>query len=448
MSLKANLQSVNIARGRAARHTDKATTHDKAHSRAARDTESDYESDETTAMDEYEIPALTGQRSLNCAVQRCSAGTSQQWWYTEARQMDPRRICCRCISKWPDLRLHFSLYDVTHEYGALPARKAASRLQAVVRRFTCMRMRCAAATKAQARLRCFSASTTYSKRRAASAALQAVLRRAVVRSWQRRAQVAAKSIQCAWRCMKAHRERTHAAQRIQALQRGRSMRARWLLQQRLQDIAQRLACIHAAMRIQRAWHLARQRHTHMQAACCIQAVQRGRSTRAWLRRARRLEATRHTAAADLQAAVRRHLSVPVLKIGARVRLTAKALDVDEGYDWSSDALTIDTFGTVVRSDTACALVESDDMRRPNVEYWCSDLQPIMDGEPTSACACERARHAQRHAAAERIQAVRRGWIIRQQRATAMPQHCLDASDAQQHRLLHTSAPAFIFRIFR
>ena len=115
-----------------------------------------------------------------------------------------------------------------------------------------------------------------------------------------------------------------------------------------------------------------------------------------------------------------------------------------------DALTIDTFGTVVRSDdgTAGALVESDDMRRPSVEYWCSDLQPIMDGEPTSACACERARHAQRHAAAERIQAVRRGWIIRQQRATAMPQHCLDASDAQQDGLSHTGAPAFIFRIFR
>ena len=132
----------------------------------------------------------------------------------------------------------------------------------------------------------------------------------------------------------------------------------------------------------------------------------------------------------LQAALRRQLATPTIKLGARVRLTADALDEPIDYDWSRDALPPDTYGAIVSFSFSSytkrryALVESDDARCPNTEYWLADLEPIIDGDPMSARAHEHARHARRHAAAARIQTLQRGRVVRQQ---------------------HCSAPAFIFK---
>jgi hypothetical protein len=132
----------------------------------------------------------------------------------------------------------------------------------------------------------------------------------------------------------------------------------------------------------------------------------------------------------LQATLRRQLATPTIKLGARVRLTADALDEPTDYDWSRDALPPDTYGTIVRVGVLTqafrqyALVESDDARCPNSEYWLTDLKPIIDGDPMSARAHEHTRHARRHAAAARVQALQRGRVVRRQ---------------------HYSAPAFIFK---
>ena len=177
---------------------------------------------------EYEIPELDGQRGLTCAVLLCRAGACSRWWHTANARTDPRRVCERCVTAHPDLRIQFNEPIGTAKPAAMPARKAATRLQAAIRKFVRARKRAAAAEQAQAQVRRLTAKTMHDERRAAITELQVGLRGAMARSRHQQARAAAMCIQRAWRHTKAQRTRAHAARRIQALQRGRSTRARLL----------------------------------------------------------------------------------------------------------------------------------------------------------------------------------------------------------------------------
>ena len=99
----------------------------------------------------------------------------------------------------------------------------------------------------------------------------------------------------------------------------------------------------------------------------------------------------------LQAALRRFLSAPRLRIGARVRLAAGAAahgSCQVAYaQRGANTLTYDTYGTAIGLGyQRPAIVKPDDPACAHVElrYDRSDLEPIVDGEPMMAQAFERA----------------------------------------------------------
>ena len=158
--------------------------------------------------------------------------------------------------------------------------------------------------------------------------------------------------------------RWQAASVIQAAERARVARE----QERVRHAQERLQRVWAAACIRRAWRLIKARRAclharrALHAARCIQRLWRGAKAR--LARMQR-------ALPVLQATLRRQLATPTIKLGARVRLTADALDEPTDYDWSRDALPPDTYGTIVSVGASYsrryALVESDDAR-------CSDTE--------------------------------------------------------------------------
>ena len=140
---------------------------------------------------------------------------------------------------------------------------------------------------------------------------------------------------------------------------------------------------------------------------------------------------------------------PAIKIGARVRLTVAAFDVEADYDWSCDALAHGVYGTLKAfGQYETAVIESDDAQRPDATYALDDLEPIVDGDPMSARAYEHARHAWRHAAAARVQALQRGRVVRRQHlgAPAFVDDSDEFFDAPADAGLHgaNGAPAFTF----
>jgi hypothetical protein len=162
----------------------------------------------------------------------------------------------------------------------------------------------------------------------------------------------------------------------------------------------------AAACLRRAWRLIKARRA------CLHAM-RSRSAR--------------IALPVLQAVLRRRLSAPRLKIGARVRLAAGAAahgSFQVAYaKRGANTLTHDTHGTVIEIYRGQyrrypALVESDDIACPALSYYEGDLEPIIDGNPAAALAFERERHARRHQAAVRLQALTRGRSVRRQHTAA------------------------------
>ena len=124
----------------------------------------------------------------------------------------------------------------------------------------------------------------------------------------------------------------------------------------------------------------------------------------------------------LQAALRRYLSAPRLKTGARVRLAAGAAARDERQvayaTRGTNTLTHDTYGTVAEIKVnKYVTVASDDGNR-RFRYDFCDLEPIVDGDSTAALVFERKRHTRRHKAAVRLQALTRGRLVRRQHAAA------------------------------
>ena len=164
---------------------------------------------------------------------------------------------------------------------------------------------------------------------------------------------------------RAH-QRTCAASVIQAAERSRASR----VLARVNHAQAYFRRVWATACIRRAWRLIKARRACLHAmrtlpaARCIQ--------HSWLC-AKARQALVRQALPVLQAALRRQLATPTVKLGARVRLTADALDEPTDYDWSRDALPPDTYGTIVRVGASYtrqyALIESDDARCPKENPW-------------------------------------------------------------------------------
>jgi hypothetical protein len=91
--------------------------------------------------------------------------------------------------------------------------------------------------------------------------------------------------------------------------------------------------------------------------------------------------------------------------------------------YGANTLTNDTYGTVAEVRfhykilKQYAIVASDDGGR-QFRYSHGELELIVDGDPTAALAFERERHARRHQAAVRLQALTRGRSVRRQHTAA------------------------------
>ena len=360
------------AHGRAARRNGS-----KAHGRAAHDNGDD--GDGTVIIDGLRLPALDDQRSgLKCAVSTCRSCYSRVWSSGNDKRQDPRRICERCVRRWPDITAHYPTEQPVFEQSQKPAR-----LQAVLRQVHEQLIQHVRQRQQQAQRRWHAASVIQAAKRARAARDQARVRHAqkrFQRVW------AAACIRRAWRLIKARRACLHARR-----------------------------ALHAARRLQRFWRGVRARLACMQRALPV-----------------------------LQAALRRCLSAPRLRIGARVRLAAGAAahgSCQVAYaQRGANTLTHDTYGTVIGLGyQRPAIVKPDDPACAHVElrYDRSDLEPIVDGEPMMACAFERTRHVRRHAAAAQLQAAQRGWAVRRRRAAAAKLAAVVTHPADR-------APAFVF----
>ena len=179
----------------------------------------------TITINGYEVPRLDERPGLKCCVATCTVNLDDCWHYHKDQRDDRRRVCNRCMVRWPDLVRFFSLeHDPTFDAG-LPVKLKAAIVQ-------------------QAACRSFLARVRWHKAKAAAALLQACQRRRAAQA-------------LLWQLFDAAR-RTAAATLLQMWQRKRAAQ---LLLRRLCTDAARSAV----------------------AATRIQAVQRGRATRAKLR---------------------------------------------------------------------------------------------------------------------------------------------------------------------
>ena len=383
------------AHGRAARRNGS-----KAHGRAARGDDGD---DKTIdkggggidGTDGFELPQLNDQRNtLRCAVGTCAADYSRVWHHADDRRQDPRRVCGRCAQRWPDITAHYPAKQQVFDYNEKPAHVHANLLKVHDQ---------LAVHIEQVKLRRV-------RRVRAAAVIQSAQRAHAL--WRTRTSAAVR-LQNSWRRIKVLRLRAHAAVRIQALRRGKATRAHLRLQAALKPVIGRILRSYAAIQVQRLW---------------LRTKARTKARRACVRMIKRVCATR------IQAATRRLISVPRMKVGARVRMRDGVHDDD---DWSASPLTNELFNPVLGTVTeigswySCGrayrfvVVKSDDATRPQAEYYPQDIKPIVDGEPIAASAWERRWHAQRHAAAAHIQAlqrarkVRRRMVFRRWRASAV-----------------------------
>ena len=147
----------------------------------------------------------------------CAANYSRVWHRADDRRQDPRRVCERCASKWPDITAYYPDEQPVFEHDKKPARVQAalievhSQLVAHVEQIKLRRMR----------------------RTRAAAVIQAAQRRHV--KWRRHTRAAM--------CIQAARRRSQA--------RAQARRQRRLMQ--LGVIARRVLRAQAAQRVQHLW---------------------------------------------------------------------------------------------------------------------------------------------------------------------------------------------------
>ena len=148
--------------------------------------------------------------------------------------------------------------------------------------------------------------------------------------------------------------------------------------------------VRAAVTMQTAWRACVARARSAAKRAHARLIAHARMQHAWRmwHSLKTRQARVHAAVVGLQSAVRRVLAAPRLRIGARVRLTAAALVVDDDeYDWSEDALTEHIYGTLRSFGRhGTAVIESDDARREDTPYALRDLEPIVDGDSAAARA--------------------------------------------------------------